>query len=141
MFLTSLKQTCNEYLIKFSENQSAPKLENRKTSPCSPCAPNLPHVLLSRIPGYHNLCSPDDDNEGSRVEICRDRHDQRSCKICAICVNFPGKQQDFLHNLHRTTRFTHTKCDFALSLYAQLNSYKKSTKITDISVYGVSFNV
>ena len=58
MFLTSLKQTCNEYLIKFSENQSAPKLENRKTSPCSPCAPNLPHVLLSRIPGYHNLCSP-----------------------------------------------------------------------------------
>ena len=59
MFLTSLKQTCSEYPIKFSENQSAPKLENRKTSPCSPCAPNLPHVLLSRIPGYHNLCSPD----------------------------------------------------------------------------------
>ena len=25
-----------------------------------------------------------------RVEICRDRHDQRSCKICASCVNFPG---------------------------------------------------
>ena len=39
LFLTSLKQTCNEYLIKFSENQSAPKLENRKTSPCSPRAP------------------------------------------------------------------------------------------------------
>ena len=59
MFLTSLKQTCNEYLIKFSENQSAPRLENRKTSPCSPCAPSLLHVLVSRIPGYHNLCSPD----------------------------------------------------------------------------------
>ena len=58
LFLTSLKQTCNEYLIKFSKNQSAPKLENRKTSPCSPCAPNLLHVLISRIPGYHNLCSP-----------------------------------------------------------------------------------
>ena len=58
LFLTSLKQTCNEYLIKFSENQSAPKLENRKTSPCSPCAPNLLHVLVSRILGYHNLCSP-----------------------------------------------------------------------------------
>ena len=57
-FLTSLKQTCNEYLTKFSENQSAPKLENRKTSLCSPCAPNLLHVLVSRIPGYHNLCSP-----------------------------------------------------------------------------------
>ena len=56
LFLTSLKQTCNEYLIKFSENQSAPKLENRKTSPCAPCAPNLLHVLVSRILGYHNLC-------------------------------------------------------------------------------------
>ena len=58
MFLTSLKQTCNEYLIKFSENQSAPKLENRKTSPCYPCAPNLLHVLVSWILGYHNLCCP-----------------------------------------------------------------------------------
>ena len=50
LFLTSLKQTCNEYLIKFSEN--------RKKSPCSPCAPNLLHVLVSRILGYHNLCGP-----------------------------------------------------------------------------------
>ena len=60
MFLTSLKQICNEYLIKFSENQSAPKLENRKTSPCSPCSPNLLHVLVSRTVGYHNLCNPAD---------------------------------------------------------------------------------
>ena len=51
-----------------------------------------------------------------RVEICRDRHDRRSCKICAICVNFPGKQRDFSHNLRRTTRFTPTKCDFELKL-------------------------
>ena len=43
---------------RFSENQSAPRLENRKTSPCSPCAPNLLHVLVSRTLGYHNLCSP-----------------------------------------------------------------------------------
>ena len=28
----------------------------------------------------------------SRVEICRHRHDWRSCKICASCVNFPRKQ-------------------------------------------------
>ena len=34
-------------------------LENRKTSPCSSCALNLLHVLVSRISGYHNLCSPD----------------------------------------------------------------------------------
>ena len=56
--LLTVKQTCNENLIKFSENQSAPKLENRKTSPCSPCAPNFLHVLVSWILGYHNLCSP-----------------------------------------------------------------------------------
>ena len=49
-----------------------------------------------------------------RVEICRDRHDRRSCKICASCVNFPGKHCNFSHNLCRTTRFTHTNCDFAL---------------------------
>ena len=48
MFLTSLKQTCHEYMIKFSENLSAPQLENRKTSPCSPRAPNLLHVLPIR---------------------------------------------------------------------------------------------
>ena len=32
LFLTSVTQTCNEYLIKFSEN--------KKTSPFSPRAPN-----------------------------------------------------------------------------------------------------
>ena len=44
-----------------------------------------------------------------RVEICRDRRDQRACKICASCVNFPGKQRDFSYDLPRTTRFAHTK--------------------------------
>ena len=51
-----------------------------------------------------------------RVEICRDRHDRRSCKTFANCVNFPGKQRNFLHNMQRSTRFTHTKCAFALKL-------------------------
>ena len=51
-----------------------------------------------------------------RVEICRDRHDRRSCKTFANCVNFPGKQRDFLHNMCRISRLTHTKCDFALKL-------------------------
>ena len=60
--MTSLKQTGNEYLIKFSENHSAPKLENRKTSPCSPRAPNLLHVLPSRMVGWNKLCNPDDDD-------------------------------------------------------------------------------
>ena len=52
----------------------------------------------------------------TRVEICRDHHDRRSCKICPSCVKFPGKQRNFLHNLRRTSKFTHTKCDFALKL-------------------------
>ena len=45
---------------RFSENQSAPKLENRKTSPCSPRAPNLLHVLPSRMVGWNDLCTPAD---------------------------------------------------------------------------------
>ena len=43
----------------------------------------------------------------ARVEICREGHDHRSCKICASCVNFPGKQCDFSQNLRKITRFTH----------------------------------
>ena len=72
-----------------------------------------------------------------RVEICRDRHDRRSCKICAICVNFPGKQRDFSHNLRRTRRrrrrFTLTKCDFALK-HTWLNS-KKIYKINAFTLF------
>ena len=59
----------------------------------------------------------------TRVEICRDRHDRWACKICASCVNFPRKQRNFSHNLRRTSRFTHTKCDFALK---QLRFYTLS---------------
>ena len=51
-----------------------------------------------------------------RVEICRDRHDRQSCKICATCVNFPGKQRDFSHIFCSTTRFSLTKSNFALKL-------------------------
>ena len=56
---------------RFSEGQSTvlrepdhgsprarPEHSSPKTSPRSPCAPNLLHVLLSRTTGYHNLCSP-----------------------------------------------------------------------------------
>ena len=51
-----------------------------------------------------------------RVEICRDRHGRRSCKICASCIIFPRKHCNCSFNLHRATRFTHAKCDFALKL-------------------------
>ena len=43
---------------RFSENKSAPKLENRKKSPCPPHAPNLLHVLPSRMVGWNELCNP-----------------------------------------------------------------------------------
>ena len=48
---------------RLSENQSAPKLENtsvenRRTSPCSPRAPNLLNVLPSRMVGWNDLCTP-----------------------------------------------------------------------------------
>ena len=42
---------------QFSENQSTPKLENRKTSPCSPRAPNFLQVLPSRMVGWNELCN------------------------------------------------------------------------------------
>ena len=51
------------------------------------------------IPGFNESMT-------YRVEICRDRRDRLSCKICASCVNFPGKQCDFSQNLRRITRFT-----------------------------------
>ena len=60
----------------------------------------------------------------NRVEICHNRHNRRSCKICASCVNFPPKQRDFSHYLRRTSRFTHAKCDFALKMLKFYTLYK-----------------
>ena len=37
------------------------------TSPCSPRAPNLLHVLPSRMVGWHKLCNPDSVNHVNRV--------------------------------------------------------------------------
>ena len=51
-----------------------------------------------------------------RVEICHDRSDWQSCKICASCVNFSRKQPFFLRHLRRSSGFTLTKCDFKLNL-------------------------
>ena len=98
VFLTSLKQTCNEfieYLIKFSENLSAPNVENRKTSPCSQCAPNLLHVLVSRIVGYHNLCSP---VKWWSCSACNDALSNAASTFCYYCycyVIFSSRKQLF----------------------------------------------
>ena len=40
---------------------------------------------------FHNETLPP-----PRLEICRDRHDRRSCKIFVSCVNFSKKQRGFL---------------------------------------------
>ena len=47
-----------------------------------------------------------DDCPG-RLEICRDRHDRRSCKFFSTCVNFSRKQRVSLQNLRRNMKFTH----------------------------------
>ena len=40
----------------------------------------------------------------TRLEICRDRRDQRSCKIFVSCVNLSRKQRSFF----KLCKFTHT---------------------------------
>ena len=47
----------------------------------------------------------------SRVEICRDHRDRRSCKILPAC-KFWQKTTRFLHNLSRHMQFFHLFCRF-----------------------------
>ena len=51
------------------------------------CAPNLLHVLISRIPGYHNLCSPDyletNFEERKTGRIPQNRTKGKQCKTKA----------------------------------------------------------
>ena len=91
-----------------SQYQSAPKLENRKTSPCSPCAPNLLHVLVSRIRGYHNLCSPEKNTAGKSVESV-----PRVLIIASICM--------------RMHKFIHSKLNS--SQYGSLSQYQSHKRI------------
>ena len=62
-----------------------------------------------------------------RVEICHDRRDRRSFKICASCVIFSRKQRIFLQNLLRSAKFTLNKYDFTLKL---LKFYTLSSILT-----------
>ena len=82
--------------------------------------PSLPVLVFLHGGGYVS-------GSGSRLlygpELFMDREvnqswdlSRPSCKIFANCVSFPGKQRDFMHNMRRSTRFTHTMCDFALKL-------------------------
>ena len=68
----------------------------------------------------------------SRVEICHDRRDRRSCKIFTNCVNFSRKQRVFLHNFCKSTcqvwfycwNFTHwVKLERKLTQFTDFNSF------------------
>ena len=48
----------------------------------------------------------------NRLEICRDRHDRRSCKNISNYVNFSWKQGPSLQNLRRSMKFTHLFGEF-----------------------------
>ena len=61
------------------------------------------------------------------VEICHDRRDRRSCKICKSYVNFSRKQRFLLHNFCWSLRLTLHKCDFTLKL---LKCYTLSSVLT-----------
>ena len=68
------------------------------------------------------------------------RPSRPACKISANCVNFPIKQRNFSHNLRRTTRFTHTKCDFALKLLKIYTLRSILTKtLLNQCIFAVSF--
>ena len=52
-------------------------MENRKTSPCFPRAPNLLHVLPSWMVGWNKLCNPvdkasNDASDGASNDACDD---------------------------------------------------------------------
>ena len=75
----------------------------------------------------------------SRVEICWDCHDQQSCKICASCKSFPGKQRKFFAQLaYNYNIYTHQVwfCTKTVKfLHKQLNSNKKFTYLTDDNAF------
>ena len=104
-----------------------------------------PVDFYSSLDTVHLYCSPDWDtihhqhHHHFRVEICHDRRDWRSCKICASCVNFSRKQNILLYNLHRSTRFTHTKCDFTLKYHilVHLHCYIVSKNSHNLRTFSV----
>ena len=97
-----------------------------------------PVDFYSSLDTVHLYCSPDWDtihhqhHHHFRVEICHDRRDRRSCKICASCVNFSRKQRVFLHNFCKSTcqvwfycwNFTHwVKLKRKLTQFTDFNSF------------------
>ena len=81
----------------------------------------------------------------SRVEICRDRRDQRLCKIFVNCVNFSRKKRIFSHILCRRIRidylfckFTHTMQTFFITVQEFthfVQFYPKKDQIIDIDAF------
>ena len=73
-----------------------------------------------------------------RLEMCHDRHDQRSWKNISNCVIFSWKQRIFLQNLRINMKFTHL---FSKFTHPILQSYWNFTfsfqSIIDIEIYAV----
>ena len=73
-----------------------------------------------------------------RLEMCRDRHDQRSWKNISNCVIFSWKQRIFLQNLRINMKFTHL---FSKFTHPFLQSYWNVTfsfqSIIYIEIYAV----
>ena len=91
-------------------------------------------VLLARQRTILASCCPKEESQQKkgksqvhtvhlhRLEICRDHHDQRSCKNISNCVNFSRKQRIYLkiRNMkftHLFGKFTHTFSSKLLKIY------------------------
>ena len=73
------------------------------------------------------------------LDICRDRHDRRSCKNIHICVNFSWKQCVSFQNLRKNMKFKHLFNKFTHSLQSNWNSTFSFKSTIFIEIYAVLF--
>ena len=81
---------------------SIQKIKLREDFNCSATCEGLHADVLFETDPLNKMIS-------SRLGICRDRRDRRSCKSFVSCVNFSKKQRSFLHILQI---FTHLNVNF-----------------------------
>ena len=75
-----------------------------KQSPCSPCAPNLLHMLVFRILGYHNLCSPMQPMVVEKVHNSTIPRLYKSMDACLCAVFCPPWWNDIKHSRRRCSK-------------------------------------
>ena len=93
-------------------------MENRKTSPRSPCAPNLLHVLMSRTTGYHNLCSPANVNVRPCLETDRFKEHRGSPNNWASGNGWLNSVIFSNERLTSVTSLTHSFRDLSSSVFS-----------------------